>query len=202
MPIVGPVGRVSKRGLQTHEQILAAARRLFTERGYHQTSIYDLFEDAKITKGAFFHHWKTKEDLALSILEDLKVDFERHFFSIEEDSGRARHKLERLFWRVGDLSSSSSWSYGKLFAIWCAELQPNENHLGTALHQVQKRWYTMWRDLIRQAQAEQDLRGDISPENLTFLVVSSICGVQLMSRNPCGGSAKTACESLRKTILT
>ncbi len=60
-----PGTRLTSRGEQTRDQIMQAARKLFTQRGYHYTSIYDLFDQAETTKGAFFHHWKTKEDLAL-----------------------------------------------------------------------------------------------------------------------------------------
>jgi AcrR family transcriptional regulator len=195
--------RLLERGIQTREQILRVARRLFTEQGYHRTSIYDLFDDAGITKGAFFHHWKSKEELALSILEGLKADFDRHFFLIGDGPGRAREKIDRLLLRIDELNNGQDWSYTKLFAIWCAELDANEAHLGPAMHKLQVRWYRMWKDLITRAQAEKDLRADISPENLTFLVVSAICGVQLMSRKGCApGGAKTACESLRRTILT
>ena len=197
-----PSQRIQQRGIQTREQILRAGRKLFTDRGYHRTSVYDLFDDANITKGAFFHHWKSKEELALSILEALSADFERNFFSLGEGPGRARDKIERLLKRISELSRGPGWSYGRLFAILCSELRQDEGQLGPAVHKVQMRWYRMWKDLIAEAQAADDLRADISSENLTFLVVSAICGVQLMSRDGCATGAKGACESLRKAILT
>ena len=55
-----PGTRMTSRGEQTRDQIMQAARQLFTRRGYHYTSVYDLFDHAETTKGAFFHHWKTK----------------------------------------------------------------------------------------------------------------------------------------------
>ena len=43
--------------------ILDAAMRLFRQKGFAATSVDDLCVAAGVTKGAFFHHFRTKEDL-------------------------------------------------------------------------------------------------------------------------------------------
>lgn len=50
-------------------KILSAAFSLVRERGYGATSVDALCEHAGITKGAFFHHFKSKEDLAIAAAE-------------------------------------------------------------------------------------------------------------------------------------
>jgi TetR/AcrR family transcriptional repressor of nem operon len=197
-----PSSRISRRGEETREQILVAARGLFTQRGYHTTSVYDLFEKSGITKGAFFHHWKSKEELALEILDSVRIAFENHFFIISDEPGRARDKIERALRLLGDLSHDSQWVYGKIFAIWSAELAGNEAQLGPAVHALRGRWSVFWRELIGRAQQEHDLRADISAENLGFLVISAISGVQLMSRDERTENVRHALEALRKTLLT
>lgn len=194
--------RISVRGENTREQILVAARQLFAAKGYHNTSVYDLFGEAGITKGALFHHWRTKEDLALAILSDVESNFDERFFRPAGADGRAREKIDRLLRQIGELSASGSWTYGRIFAIWSAELSPEKDKVGIAVHALRARWGMLWRDLIRKAQVEHDLRSDISAENLSFLVISAICGVQLMSAKETAGSNKSAYETLRKTLLT
>ena len=195
-------GRTSRRGEATRETILVSARKLFTQRGYHKTSVYDLFENAGITKGAFFHHWKTKEELALEILDSVRIAFEEKFFSTVQAEGRAREKIERSLRTLGDLSHDSSWVYGKIFAIWCAELDSDQDQLGPAVHALKARWCRYWKELIERAQHEHDLRADISAENLSFLVISAIFGVQLMSTESKTENVKTALETLRRALLT
>jgi TetR/AcrR family transcriptional regulator, transcriptional repressor for nem operon len=197
-----PSSRTSRRGEETRESILVAARKLFTQRGYHKTSVYDLFELSGISKGAFFHHWKTKEELALEILDSVRLAFEDKFFATAHGEGRAREKIERSLRLLGDLSQESSWVYGKIFALWCAELDSDHEQLGPAVHALRMRWCVYWKEMIERAQHEHDLRADISAENLSFLVISAIFGVQLMSSNDKTESVKTALETLRRALLT
>lgn len=47
-------------------RLLDAALRIFREKGYHATSVDELCTAAGVTKGAFFHHFRSKEDLAVA----------------------------------------------------------------------------------------------------------------------------------------
>lgn len=47
-------------------RLLNAALRVIRAKGYADTSVDELCRAAGVTKGAFFHHFKTKEDLALA----------------------------------------------------------------------------------------------------------------------------------------
>ena len=48
----------------TEERILQAAERLFLEKGYDNTTIQDIVDAlGDLTKGAVYHHFKSKEDL-------------------------------------------------------------------------------------------------------------------------------------------
>ena len=56
---------------RTHQEFLKAARFLFLEQGFDNTSIADIVERAGYSTGAFYRHYKTKSD----ILQELWSDF-------------------------------------------------------------------------------------------------------------------------------
>ena len=57
------------RALETREKILQAAARLFALKGYHDTKLEEVLAAAQVTKGAFFHHFRDREDLGFAVLD-------------------------------------------------------------------------------------------------------------------------------------
>jgi TetR/AcrR family transcriptional repressor of nem operon len=60
---------VSQKSENTRDRIIAAAEGLIMAQGFAGTSIDDILKSASLTKGAFFHHFKGKSDLARVLVE-------------------------------------------------------------------------------------------------------------------------------------
>ncbi|WMM26780.1 TetR/AcrR family transcriptional regulator [Tissierella sp. MB52-C2] len=48
---------------QTIEKILSVSERLFTEKGFDKTSIQDIINELQMSKGAIYHHFRSKEEI-------------------------------------------------------------------------------------------------------------------------------------------
>ena len=56
------------RGLQTRTRILEAAQSEFARHGYDATGVAELCRVAGVTKGAFYHHFPSKQEVFLELL--------------------------------------------------------------------------------------------------------------------------------------
>jgi TetR/AcrR family transcriptional regulator, transcriptional repressor for nem operon len=63
------LGNVPRDGTATRERILDAAQRIVLERGFAATRVDAILAEAPATKGAFFHHFPSKNDLGRALLE-------------------------------------------------------------------------------------------------------------------------------------
>ncbi|MFT5702536.1 MAG: AcrR family transcriptional regulator [Desulforhopalus sp.] len=54
------------------EQILTVALRLFSERGYFNTSVHDIQKQAKVSIGSIYHHFGNKEAIAKAIFTHIE----------------------------------------------------------------------------------------------------------------------------------
>jgi TetR/AcrR family transcriptional repressor of nem operon len=64
------------RAMQHHRskaKLLDATIKVVRTKGYNATRIEDVCAEAGVTKGSFFHHFKSKDDLALAALEQWKA---------------------------------------------------------------------------------------------------------------------------------
>jgi AcrR family transcriptional regulator len=66
--------RKAEQSDATRSALLAAARRLFTERGYAATSTNEIVERAGVTRGALYHHFPAKYDLFRAVFEQLEAE--------------------------------------------------------------------------------------------------------------------------------
>ena len=58
---------------EARARLIDAARSLIRQRGFAATSVDDLCAAAGVTKGAFFHHFASKEALGVALVEDWTV---------------------------------------------------------------------------------------------------------------------------------
>lgn len=82
--------------LQEKEKaIVLAGLKLFARKGFSSTSIQEIATESGISKGAFYLHFKSKEDLLLAIM---KYNFDTIFFNIslyDEKDISPREKFEK-----------------------------------------------------------------------------------------------------------
>ena len=73
----------TRRNRDRREEILAAARRLFMERGYAQTSVSDIVRAVGIAQGTFYLYFTSKRDLVLALVQQLHDHLARDCFGEE-----------------------------------------------------------------------------------------------------------------------
>lgn len=89
----------------TVEKVLAAAQKLFLEKGYDETTIQDIVNElGGLTKGAIYHHFKSKEEIMNAL--DGKMFLENNpFHAVRERNdlnGLQKMKMAMLLNQSGD----------------------------------------------------------------------------------------------------
>lgn len=80
---------------ETINQILIVALNLFIQKGYEQTSIQDIINElGGLTKGAIYHHFKSKEEIMLAVTDHLFKGVDEMLSSVRDDNGL--NGLEKL----------------------------------------------------------------------------------------------------------
>ena len=60
---------MQQRSEETRSKIMESAIKLFSNRGYNAASVGDICAEAGVSKGAFYHHFKSKQALFLALLD-------------------------------------------------------------------------------------------------------------------------------------
>jgi AcrR family transcriptional regulator len=69
--------RLTQRGKDRREQLMAFAAGRFAEQGYHPTSVSEIVAGLGVGKGVFYWYFDSKEQLFLEILREAQTDLRR-----------------------------------------------------------------------------------------------------------------------------
>ncbi len=105
------MGRHAKGIADTRAAILRSAWSLFGDSGYESTTIEAIIEKTGVSKGAFYHHFRSKEDL-LDALAGMTTELSMIALKplLDDDQLPAMGKLDRLLegirgWRIRNLQA-------------------------------------------------------------------------------------------------
>ena len=83
---------------QTVEKILDAAALLFLQKGYQNTTLQDIIDATKLSKGAVYHHFRSKEEIAQRVGDRLGDQMWEPLRHIRDDpSLTGLQKLQAVF---------------------------------------------------------------------------------------------------------
>ncbi len=69
-----------KKSEVTRQNILRKAFELIYMNGYQTTSVDEIIATTQVTKGAFYYHFKTKDEMGLAIINEImRPDFKKTF---------------------------------------------------------------------------------------------------------------------------
>ena len=89
---------VMKKGDARKEAIIETAERLFYLKGYEQTSVQDVLDELKLSKGGFYHHFESKLSLLEAICEKrTESAFEASEKVVRDPKLNAVDKLNQIF---------------------------------------------------------------------------------------------------------
>ena len=82
----------------TRARIQQVALELFTDDGYEATSLREIAEQLGVTKAALYYHFKTKDEIIESLVDD-RVALIGELIDVGRTSSRARYETRREFLR-------------------------------------------------------------------------------------------------------
>ena len=89
----------NKHPEETVNLIVSVAFRQFMEKGYEHTSIQDIIDNlGGMSKGAIYHHFKSKEDILMAVMDRMTAGSNRMLKEIRDRKGlNGKEKLKAIF---------------------------------------------------------------------------------------------------------
>jgi AcrR family transcriptional regulator len=122
---VSPI-RVDKA--EKKREILKAALAVFSQKGFHKTSMNDVAQKAEIAKGTLYDYFESKDELFLSLLDFIFAEFFEEFVAPDKTGDPAK-LLQEVF--LEGLKVYQKWDHVLRFLIfyWGESIGSEKDHV-------------------------------------------------------------------------
>jgi len=118
------------------EKIIHESLKLFSLKGFLSTSLQDILEAAHTSKGGFYNHFGSKEDLFLAVLSKAqRIWRERNLTDLDEVDSPV-NKIKKLLENYRDkyLKDAENFPGGCIFVTLSVELDDQRPHLSQEIN--------------------------------------------------------------------
>jgi TetR/AcrR family transcriptional repressor of nem operon len=165
------------KGRATRERIVAAASELIAERGIAETSLDDVIERARVSKGQLYHYFEDRAALLRAVVAHNTELVLSHVGRL--DGWKAlRSWFDELVALQVDCDASGGCPIGSLVG----QLAEVDVEARRALAAGFDRWEAHLRDGLRSMQAEGKLAGRAHPDELATATMAAIQGGLILTQ--------------------
>lgn len=167
-----------KKAAATRLHILQKAFELIYSKGYQTTSIDDILATTQVTKGAFYYHFKTKDEMGMAIINEvMKPALTGSFTEILQspDPLKAIYNLMHELLIKNDLLKVE---YGCPAANFTQEMTPWNKDFTFALNEITTQWQQAMIAALEKGKKEGYVRKDVNPKQVTLFVMSGYWGAR------------------------
>lgn len=163
------------------EKIIHESLKLFSLNGFLNTSILDIISAAETSKGGFYNHFTSKEDLFYQVLdESRKIWRERNLKGLDEVEDSIG-KLKQLLTNYRDryLLDAENFPGGCIFIMFAVELGDSRPHLS---REVQKGFVglkAMVKRLLDEGKNSGEFYNGINTDAITEILFNGMLGASV-----------------------
>lgn len=166
----------------TRQTILQKAFGLVYRNGFQATSIDMIIATTQVTKGAFFYHFKNKDEMGLALVNEvIRPTMEETFIRLLPDTG---HPADNIYAMMKYLLQTAPFQvqYGCPVVNLVNEVAATNDSLHQALCAVMSQCLLVVRRSVQRGQAMGHIRDDVDAAQVADFIMISYSGIRNMGK--------------------
>jgi TetR/AcrR family transcriptional repressor of nem operon len=153
-------------------------------RGFNATTVDNICSEAAVTKGGFFHYFKSKEDIAKAAVLRFREGKHRDFQ--DAPFRKLADPLDRVFGRLDFVKESTGGAtratQGCLIGMFAQELSFTHPEFRSACQDSFLRMAQDFEEDIAEAKSVHAAKAEFDPKNVAMLYVSIVQGSLMLAK--------------------
>ena len=168
---------MQNRSQETRDQIKTSAIDNFCRSGYDGASVAEICNQAGVSKGAFYHHFPSKQALFLAIMEDWLKDLDRRLFNQKEPKKPVPKTLQEMGSTLGIVFKAASGQL-PMFMEFLVQASRSPD-IWEAVIAPYRKYQQSFSQLITKGKVEGSFKNSIDAEGSAWVLMSLAVGILL-----------------------
>ena len=162
--------------------IIHEAQKLFSLNGYLSTGVNEIIEAAGTSKGGFYNHFASKEDLFLEVLAEAQKIWRNRVLHGINDIESPTEKIIQILRNYCDryLKDEENFPGGCIFITFSVELDDTRPHLVKEVYKGFEGFKTLLKSLLDEAIEKGELPDDLDSKTVTGMLFTGMLGASVL----------------------
>lgn len=169
------------KSMATMHKMQMTGLELFYANGYYNTSVGDILKSLNLSKGAFYHHFQSKEEFFISIIQNLVF---RKVYSMliepleeQQDPFRA---IEKCLDNALETAEYNEMDFGFILSNFINEFNGRNEEIMKNLTDICKVWEVNLVTLLQRGKSNGFVERHVDSEGLATYIMASYFGIRTL----------------------
>ncbi|MGF1573663.1 MAG: TetR/AcrR family transcriptional regulator [Sumerlaeia bacterium] len=160
--------------------LLLAGTAVMTRKSYNGAGLTEILAEAGVPKGSFYHHFQSKEDFGVQIVEHHALESGQVLKNYFQDSTLTPvNRIKSWFQYIQEHYQENGPQHQCLIAKLALELSTLSAPMHTAVKFAYDHWTMIFAEVLKEAQACREIPNHIGAEKLAMHIVNGWQGVTI-----------------------
>jgi len=160
----------TRRGADRRKEILEAARKTFSSKGFERTSMAEIAAQVGVVEGALYKHFGGKREL---LFEATRAFYEPLIVATSNELAGVRGSRNRLRFVIFR-QLSAFVSHPEMCRLIIQEIRPYDDYFGSVVRELNKKATSSVVSILEEARQSGELRSEIRPQLVRDVIFGGI----------------------------
>lgn len=167
------------KSLQTKQLILDSAFKSIYQKGFKSINVNGVMKETGLSKGAFYHHFKNKEDLTVQTIEhQLHQRIQQHMIAPLYKEGKAVDILIDIFTTRLKHFTEEEKRLGCPLNNLINEANYEDHNIQNSLSKIIEEWKVSIVQLLKKGVENGELKSMVNPNHVATFIISAFEGAR------------------------
>jgi AcrR family transcriptional regulator len=167
--------------MRLKDKIIHESLKLFSLKGFESTSLHDILTASKASKGGFYNHFASKEDLFYEVLQEAGKIWRKRNLAGLDAVKKPTQKIKKLLENFRDqyLLDSNNFPGGCIFITFAVELGDQRPHLSQEVNKGFIGLRNMIHRFLVEGKKLEEFRNGVDPNSVTEILFNGMLGASV-----------------------